>query len=147
MANRTMLRRYEFDASLADQLRDEHREMEQWFGYVVEEARGGDWRACWDAWHPFVSLVERHMQFEERKLFPILSTQGPDRARLANELRDEHEKLRERLLEISIDIELKVTNVEHVAQIVEDLRHHAARENDAFYPWVERSGELLHELG
>jgi hypothetical protein len=49
------------------------------------------------------------------------------------------------LLEISIDIELKVTNVDHVERVIEHLRHHAARENDAFYPWVERAGELLRD--
>ena len=143
MPRTKVLRKYQLDASLAQILREEHGQIDKWFEFVVEEAGREDWHACYEAWHPFVSLVERHLQFEERYLFPALIEAEPGRAQAVEALTAEHEELRAEILRLSIDIELKVRNTDQVQGIVNKLRRHAEHEEEVLYPWIERAPDAL----
>jgi len=143
MKNERRLRPYLLEPGVVRQLREEHREMERWFDFVVEEAHRGDWHSCHEAWHPFASLIERHMQFEERRLFPALARTGPDGARTVQELTRQHAEMRDRIFDLSLDIELHLANAERVEHMVELLRGHARYEDDRLYPWVEQSTQWM----
>jgi hemerythrin-like domain-containing protein len=137
------LRRYHHDASLARQLCEEHEEIEKWFDFVVEEAREGDWYSCYEAWHPFASLIERHMQFEERRLFPAVERSMPGGAQLVNELTREHQQIRDQMFKLSLDIELHMASADRIAEMVALLRQHAAHEDESLHPWVQASADKI----
>lgn len=91
--------------------------------------------------------MERHMEYEERSLFPKLEDRG-----LAPEVqvaRKHHEAIRER----RVDLE-KATDPNEVAQLVFDVArlmlHHTNFEGDYIYPeldkedWRELMEETIH---
>lgn len=134
---------YKDSKDLAQQLRKEHQSIDQWFGFVIEEANNGDWYEMWQAWHPFASLVERHMQFEERELFPRLEAESSDGKKIVETLLTQHQELRDRIFSMSIDMELKACSPKSVEAIVESLKSHARHEDETLYPWLaERGGPL-----
>ena len=56
----------------------------------------------------------------------------------AREILDEHARLRGRLVELAIDLDLHCLRPETVSAFVDELRSHAAREELLLYPWAAR---------
>jgi hypothetical protein len=75
------------------------------------------------------------MELEERDLFPAFTTvNAPEAAALLHE----HDRIRQRLLDLGIGVDLHLTRDYQVEEFIRDLRAHAAREDALLYQWAQR---------
>jgi hemerythrin-like domain-containing protein len=122
-------------STLESMLAGDHHRLDCAFQGIVTRAQGGDAQALAAEWFAFQNALLRHLEAEERHLLPALAADRPGEAQA---LRDEHESIRIKLLQLGIDLDLHCLRTEHVEAFVEALRAHAHREENIFYPWVDR---------
>jgi len=125
---------------LASALRADHRRIEAGLVDLCERARCGEVRECDEIWERFSADLERHMQFEERHLFPVYARTGPIAAATVAALGREHQLLRARLAQLGIDAQLHQLRADKIESFVAALRVHAALEDRTFHPWLAESG-------
>jgi polyisoprenoid-binding protein YceI len=114
-------------------LSSDHQELERSLAAVVGGAAGADAGDLGDAWPAFERHVAAHLDSEEAHVFPAFARSHPDEAR---ELRDEHEQIRARLIELAIDLHLHCLDAGRVRAFADELRAHAAHEERVLYPWA-----------
>jgi hemerythrin-like domain-containing protein len=112
----------------------DHAELEDRMRRLVRCAEGGDCHDLASEWNSFEADLERHLQLEERELFPHFARKHSDEVAA---LRDEHEALRRDLLALGIRSDLHQLRATAVADFVKSLRAHAQREEQALYPWAD----------
>ncbi len=123
----------------AHRLQAEHASLEQTAEGLLVLMEAGDWRICNSAWCQLAADLERHMEYEEDRLFPEFARSSPAAAGLIAELRAEHSVLRRQLDQLSIDMELHQARGEGVRSFVATLKEHAQREAGAFYRWLAQT--------
>lgn len=111
----------------------DHAELEDRMRRLIRCAEGGDCHDLATEWNSFESALERHLQLEERDLFPAFERKHPDEVAA---LREEHEALRRDLLALGIRSDLHQLRATAVGDFVKSLRAHAQREERALYPWA-----------
>jgi hypothetical protein len=122
-------------SSLESMLAGDHHRLDRAFQAIVTRAEGGDFQQLECEWVAFQSALLQHLDAEEKNMLPELAKDRPDAART---LRDEHEDIRVKLLQLGVDLDLHCLRAERVEAFVEALRAHAHREENIFYPWVDR---------
>lgn len=81
-------------------------------------------------WNQFDSELRAHMALEETRILPRLQlVNAPEAAAL----RREHDRLREKLLQLGIGVDLHFTRDTHVEEFLRELRAHAKREDALMY--------------
>ena len=81
-------------------------------------------------WSQFDSELRAHMALEETRILPRLEqVNAPEAAAL----RREHDRLREKLLQLGIGVDLHITRDTHVEDFLRELRAHALREDALMY--------------
>ena len=122
-------------SSLESMLAGDHYRLELAFQTLVTRAQGGDFQQLESEWFGFQGALLRHLDAEEKNLIPALAKDRPGEAQT---LLDEHANIRVKLLELGVDLDLHCLRVERVEAFVDALRAHAHREENTFYPWVDR---------
>jgi hemerythrin superfamily protein len=122
-------------SSLESMLAGDHYRLDRAFQAIVTRAQGGDFQQLEAEWLAFQSALLQHLEAEEKNLIPALAQDRPGEAQT---LLDEHANIRARLLQLGIDLDLHCLRAERVEAFVEVLRAHAHREENIFYPWVDR---------
>ena len=114
-------------------LSGDHQRLERSFDAIVKESVCAEPRDLRDAWQTFERDLLAHFDAEEAHVLPVFGRSEPKEAR---ELLDEHARLRGRLVELAIDLDLHCLTPETIGAFVDELRAHAAREEQLFYPWA-----------
>jgi len=122
-------------SSLESMLAGDHHRLERAFEVIVTRAYGGDFQQLAAEWLAFQTALLSHLEAEERTMIPALAQDRPGEAQT---LLDEHDDIRIKLLQLGVDLDLHCLRAERVEAFVEALRSHAHREENIFYPWVDR---------
>jgi hemerythrin superfamily protein len=122
-------------SSLESMLAGDHHRLEREFQVIVTRAQGGDFQQLEAEWLAFERALLQHLEAEERTLIPALAE---DRPAAAQALLQDHTAIRIKLLQLGVDLDLHSLRAERVESFVESLRAHAHREENTFYPWVDR---------
>jgi len=80
------------------------------------------------------TLLEVHIRYEERELFPLAE---PFHAERVAALRAEHDRIRKLIAELGVRADLHTLTKRAVDDLVETLRRHAEEEDRTVYRWVE----------
>jgi hemerythrin superfamily protein len=122
-------------SSLESMLAGDHHRLERAFEAIVTRAYGGDYQQLQAEWFAFQDALLGHLDAEERNLIPALAHDRPVEAQT---LLEDHRLIRLQLLQLAVDLDLHCLRAERVETFVNALRAHAHREENIFYPWVDR---------
>jgi iron-sulfur cluster repair protein YtfE (RIC family) len=122
-------------SSLESMLAGDHHRLECAFQTIVTRAYGGDFQQLESEWSAFQEALLGHLEAEEKHLIPALSRDRPAEAQV---LLDDHARIRVQLLQLGFDLDLHCLRAGTVDAFVDALRTHAHREENIFYPWVDR---------
>jgi hypothetical protein len=112
-----------------------HREIEEACLAVLGACCAGDPSDLARRWAEIEHQLYDHMMAEEHFLFPAYQRDEPENAQ---DLRDEHARLREQALEIGIAVELHAAHRAQIEAFIADLRSHGAHEEATLYRWADR---------
>jgi hemerythrin superfamily protein len=117
-------------------LREDHDRLDRLFEQVLSvfEADARDEAAR--LWTEFERGLLAHFELEEQHIIPELAKVNAGEAR---ELFDEHARLRAKLGELGIGVDLHLTRGEAVADFIATLRAHAGREDALMYRFARTS--------
>lgn len=122
-------------SSLESMLAGDHHRLDRAFERIVTRTYGGDFQQIEAEWSRFQNALLEHLDAEERHLLPALAK---DRPAEAQALYDDHARIRGQLLQLGVDLDLHCLPAGRVEAFVAVLRAHAHREENVFYPWVDR---------
>lgn len=123
-------------SSLESMLAGDHHRLDRAFERIVTRAYGGDFQELEAEWSRFQNALLEHLDAEEKHVFPALAKDRPAEAQV---LYDDHARIRVQLLQLGFDLDLHCLRADRVEEFVEALRAHAHREENVFYPWVDRA--------
>lgn len=123
------------EAMLAD-----HAAISTTFDDVMAAFRSGNCDEAAAMFGEFERRLERHLAFEDEALLPALRRDHPEEAAA---LDDDHRRIRVRLIELAIGVDLHLTRATWVAEFVEMLRAHAQREDALLYRWASEPSSHL----
>jgi hemerythrin-like domain-containing protein len=121
--------------SLRALLARDHEQLDRLFEELLNALRGDAREEALRLWSQFEEGLARHMEFEEKSILPALQKLEPKEAQ---DLLDEHAKIRARLAELGVGVDLHLIRPEIVSEFIEQLRRHARREDALCYRWAER---------
>jgi hypothetical protein len=124
---------------LGAQLLDEHVRLATLCNDVLSIFEAGDREACDAAYRDLERHLDAHLTFEDRELLPALARIDPKEA---DQLAEDHHRLRARMTEIGVGVDLHTTRAKHVRALIVDLANHARREGELMYRWA---GEAFDE--
>jgi hemerythrin superfamily protein len=122
-------------SSLESMLAGDHDRLDHLFQGILTRIQGGDFQLLEREWLTFQRALLEHLDAEEKYLIPALAQDRPAEARV---LLDDHGQIRALLTELGIDLDLHCLRGDCVEAFVAALRGHATREENIFYPWVDR---------
>lgn len=122
-------------APLRHQFLADHEQLEALLGELITAFETGDHEIARDTFRRFEKLLLAHLEIEERQLLPELAA---THAREVADLRDEHRAIRTRVEELAVGVELHQVRLSAIRTLVDDLHHHAAREDRLLYRWADR---------
>jgi polyisoprenoid-binding protein YceI len=131
----TAIERSNLEESIQTILGGDHQRLEKSFEAVVAASSYYDPSDLQELWQGFERELVTHLTAEEAHVLPLFSKSEP---REANEILDQHARIRERLLTLAIDLDLHSLKPEQLKSFVDELRSHAAREELVLYPWAAR---------
>jgi hemerythrin-like domain-containing protein len=114
----------------------DHRELDQLFdalSYAVHADARDDTLRLWAA---FDDGLCQHMALEEKHILPVLRQQDAEEV---DQLSREHDELRAKLADLAVGVDLHQLGEQTVNDFIEQLRHHAQREEALAYRWAEAS--------
>jgi polyisoprenoid-binding protein YceI len=123
------------EESIQTILGGDHQRLEKSFEAIVAASTYQDQHAIRELWRGFEREVLAHLDAEEAHVLPLFAKSDPDEA---EEMLDQHARIRERLLALAIDLDLHSLPPAEVRSFIGELRSHAAREERVLYPWAAR---------
>ncbi len=131
------------DDAIRAVLSQDHDRLERQFASIVAEASCDDPIALRQAWQAFESELLHHFDDLEEHVLPAFAQQKQTEARA---LLYEHQRIRDTLTRLGVDLDLHCLPAERVAEFVASLRAHARHEDDLLYPWAaHRLGEAARK--
>jgi iron-sulfur cluster repair protein YtfE (RIC family) len=137
-------------------LADHHREIDAGCQALLAGTYADDSLELIEQYRTFEHAILEHLAAEEELVLPSYAEAAPEDAR---RLQNDHAALRERLYEVGVAVELHAVRAQTLSALVDQLRIHAAREEEALYPWAQehlalpakrqlfaRIGQSLREL-
>jgi hemerythrin-like domain-containing protein len=101
----------------------------------------------------FATELRRHIEVEERLLFPVFGEGEPSRRVLVDRMLDEHRRIEEVLQRIHLQLDVGPVSTEDLeSELINVLWAHNAREEESVYPWFDthlsrdRARQLDQEL-
>lgn len=116
-------------------LEQHHREIEEACLAIMSAGFADEPRDLTRRWGEIERQLRDHMAAEEHLLLPAYQRADPENAQ---DLRDQHARLRERAFEIGVAIQLHTIRCEQLQEFVAELRAHAANEEASLYRWADR---------
>jgi hypothetical protein len=114
--------------------RENHVRLDQLFEQLAEAVRQDQARHVARLWPDFETELLSHLDLEERLVFPHLA--GVDAAGVER-LAWEHAQIRQKLDEISGDLEDHLSQLPSIGEFLELLKAHARREDLLMYRWAD----------
>lgn len=112
-----------------------HREIEEACLAILGAGLAGEPDELTRRWGEIEHQLFDHMMAEEHFLFPAYQHDEPENAQ---DLRDQHARLRELALEIGVAVQLHTIRMEQLQAFVAALRAHGQREEASLYRWADR---------
>jgi hemerythrin superfamily protein len=112
-----------------------HREIEETCLVLLGTCYAGNRSELARRWGEIEHQLYDHMMAEEHFLFPAYQHDEPENAQ---DLRDQHARLREMAMELGIAVELHTVHAEQIQAFVAALRDHDKREEESLYRWADR---------
>ena len=112
-----------------------HREIEDACLAILSAGFADEPRDLTRRWSEVEHQLLDHMTAEEHLLLPAYQRADPENAQ---DLRDQHARLRERAFDIGIAIQLHTIRCEQLQQFVAELRAHARNEEASLYRWADQ---------
>jgi len=125
----------ELEQSIQTLFSDDHSRLQRLLAETLALAggpRSGEFR---ESWNQFELGLLTHLHAEEVHLFRAFRHAHPEQAQ---SLMTDHERLRARLTDLSIALDLHCLSDHQVSELGDELRAHAAREEALLYPWAAR---------
>lgn len=113
----------------------DHQRLDGLFESLLNCVHANDAEAAQAAWTEFDRGLAAHLDAEEASVLPLFERMDPAEA---ERIRAEHGRIRDLLAELGVMLDLHALREEKVAEFIDFLRAHAAREESALYPWAER---------
>jgi hypothetical protein len=112
---------------------------------LAEHAHRGDAAAIHASFEALERALADHLAYEDDRLLPRFAEADPNEAAA---LRDEHARIRRRLEDLGIALELHTLRAGMIDDFIDLLYRHAVREERALYAWSERALPVAerHEL-
>ena len=120
---------------MATAMTGHHRGLDRALETIIARCECEDHAVVREAWESFEQALLRHIEIEERDLLPLFARSCPNEAA---DLSKDHEHIRRELLELGVALDLHQLRLEAVRDLASRLRAHAAREDLALYPWLEK---------
>jgi hemerythrin-like domain-containing protein len=120
--------------SLRALLARDHDRLDRLFEELSNALRGDAREDAVRLWSQFEDGLIRHMELEEKSILPALAKAEPKEAQ---DLLREHGEMRAKLAELGVGVDLHQVPPELVGDFIEQLRHHARREDELCYRWAE----------
>lgn len=114
-----------------------HREIEEACLALLGAGFAGEPCDLVRCWGEIEHQLHDHMAAEEQFLLPAYQHDEPENAQ---DLRDQHARLRELALEIGVAVQLHTVRMEQIQAFVAALRAHARCEEASLYRWADRGG-------
>ena len=127
--------RSELEESVQTILGRDHQRLERSFDAILAASTYSDPEDLRALWNGFERELLAHLEAEEAHLLPGFSKSQP---REAQEILAQHGQIRERLLELAIDLDLHSLKPEQVRSFVGETRSHAVKEDVLLYAWASR---------
>ena len=121
------------DAGVRAAMMADHAGIATLFDDVVAAFRSGDRDEAAAMFAQFEQRLEAHLALEDQLLLPPLRAAHPDEVAA---LAEDHRKIRARLAELGVGVDLHFTRASWVAAFVDSLRAHAQREDALLYRWA-----------
>ncbi len=121
-------------ASIRDRLASHHVRLHALFEDLLRRLALDDRDETRAAWNEFERALVAHLDAEESLMLPAFAAAQPEEAAA---IRAEHEKIRAKLLELGVAVDLHYIRADVAADFVRMLREHAAREDSLMYRWAE----------
>jgi hemerythrin superfamily protein len=112
-----------------------HLEIEEACLALLDACCTGDPRKIARSWREFEFQLYDHMMAEEHFLFPVYQQDEPENTQ---ELRDQHARLRELVVELGVALQLRTIHLAQIEAFVAALRDHEEREDASLYRWADR---------
>ena len=131
-------------------LREDHERLERLFAELLAAFQADARPQAASLWTDFDAALQAHLLLEEQYILPEFAKRD---AAEAAALTEEHDRIRQRLLELGVGVDLHLTNDDQVEAFLRGLRQHAAREDALMYRWAQRAlhpearSSVLHWLG
>lgn len=116
-------------------LDDHHARLEAVCAELLADTYADDPRALCERWRSFEHQVLEHIQAEEDVILPAYAEAAPGAAAA---IRADHQRLRELLGRLGVEIDLHAIRLRTVKAMLDSLREHADREDRSMYPWAQR---------
>jgi hypothetical protein len=120
----------------------DHDRLERIFQAIATRASAGDFQYLESEWFAFQDALLSHLEAEDKYLIQEVAVERPGEA---NDLLDEHARIRVELLRLGFDFDRHCWSGERVDAFAAALRAHAEREERAFYPDTDRSYRSSHD--
>jgi len=117
------------------QLAMEHEELDVLLEELIAAYETNERELAERAYAKFERMLSAHLDAEEQLLFPDFARSEPGET---NRLREDHRRIRARVEELGIGVDLHATRIGAIRELVQTLRAHAAQENALLYRWADR---------
>jgi hemerythrin superfamily protein len=118
-------------------LSDDHRELDQRFEefQTTPSSQTGRRHELFDQ---FATDLRRHIEVEERLLFPVFGEGDPSRRLVVDLMLDEHRRIEGVLQSIHLRLDAGPASTEDLElELLDVLWAHNAREEESVYPWFD----------
>lgn len=145
----SMALRHDHGWSFRGAMMADHAEIVTLFDDTLAAFRSGNRDEATAMFATFERRLEAHLATEDELLLPSLRRDHPTDAEA---LAADHARIRTRLAELGVDVDLHLCRAAWIAELVEMLKAHAAREDELLYRWAGEPGahvdpeRVLHRL-
>jgi hypothetical protein len=135
--------------SLRGAMMADHADIATLFDDTLAAFRSGNRDEATAMFADFERRLEAHLAVEDDVLLPTLRRDHPDEAEA---LAADHARIRGRLAELAVGVDLHLTRADWIAELIDLLKAHAAREDALLYRWAGEPGahidpeRVLHRL-
>jgi hypothetical protein len=129
-------------SGLLRRMHDEHALLAELLRALADAAHRGDTAAMTTLFNQIDKPLRDHLTLEDETILPPFSEADPAQALV---LRDQHARIRRRLEDLGIALELHTLRAGMVDDFIELLYAHAVREERAMYAWLELALPLAEQ--
>jgi hemerythrin-like domain-containing protein len=114
-------------------LSTDHERLDRIFCELENAVDGADQPTIQRGWDALERGLLAHLEAEEQLLFPLLAAEHPEEVRRAAR---EHQRIRALLSDLGVRADLHLLRKDVAAELLDQLRKHAAWEDKTVYPWA-----------